>query len=88
MDRLEMGSPISLDDFRDLVGKKNKDSCLLIPPLVLIHIFKAPSGRAFPEDMVRLTKVKLTTGLIPKSGTQGSQVSESEEHLGQAGHQG
>ena len=34
---------------------------------MLIRIAKEPLGSAFPKDMGKLTKVQLTTGIIPHS---------------------
>ena len=62
-----MDSPISLDDFKAVVGKTGANgSCHLKLHLLLIRIVEARHGSAFPTHMGKLTKVQLTTGLLPK----------------------
>jgi hypothetical protein len=48
---------------------------------MLIRIAKEPLGSAFPKDMGKLTKVQLTTGIIPKTAP-GKQAAANTVKIG------
>jgi hypothetical protein len=70
--RPKMDSLILLDDF----------ACRLKLHLVLIRIAEQPLGSALPKDIGKLTKVQLTTGLVPKTGNHGKQAEANTVKIG------